>query len=407
MFWRIESTSWMNFYMEVLPIHIIEPSDVEERIDTVDMIRGFALIGIFFVNIPDMWGKGYAFVSGYVGTDSIVRLIYDMLIQTKFYTLFSFLFGLSFYLFMQRAEKKGLRPKKVMMRRLVFLLIFGAIHFYFIWFGDILMTYAINGFLLLLFYGRHARTILISSLCLFGISLYQTPYLTWIQMKTISEMIINSGMIFGSIFDSVPRFQERVDFFIDIQPMSTLKGVPEILSLFLLGLYAGMKGWFTKDGLSERLLVTTQRISLLVSILFFVPMIMNYLSSDVYTPDLVYHYTYLSGKTLAICYLVTLVRIARSIQPSHFRGLVALGRMAFTNYLTQSIITMLLFHLFWSPHAGTWPLWTYTIYAVGVLAVQMAWSMWWLKRYRMGPLEWIWRAGTYGKQPMLRKNKLS
>ena len=88
------------------------------------------------------------------GLDSYIRLFYDMFIQTKFYTIFSFLFGLGFYIFMNRAEAKTDRPKTLFVRRLLILLLFGFLHYVLLWDGDILHSYAIAGFFLLLFYKR-------------------------------------------------------------------------------------------------------------------------------------------------------------------------------------------------------------------------------------------------------------
>jgi uncharacterized protein len=365
-----------------------QPNTIQ-RIELVDIIRGFALLGIFFVNIPDMWGKGYYFVSEYVGSDAFVRLLYDMFIQTKFYTLFSFLFGLSFYFFMQSTAQRGLKPKRLMARRLALLLIFGGLHFFFVWFGDILMSYAVIGFLLLLFYGRKAKTILIWSLILLAISFLILP------LSYYMASITNPDLLNMVLFESVPGWSARVDFFMNYGIAGIISYIPEILGLFLLGLYAGMKGWFTTQGLSDRMLARAQWISLLLTVIIFIPMILNYVSTEVYEPALIYHFTYLSGKTLAVFYLVTFVRVVRAWGAMRFHGLAALGRMAFTNYLTQSIVTMLLLHFVFQ-QASTWPLWTYTLYAILFLSVQMAWSVWWLNRYRMGPLEWLWRKGTYG-----------
>ncbi|MGQ0516765.1 DUF418 domain-containing protein, partial [Bacillus sp. D-CC] len=96
----------------------------------------------------------------YEGIDSYIRLFYDMFIQTKFYTIFSFLFGLGFYIFMSRAEAKTAHPKILFVRRLLILLLFGFLHYVLLWDGDILHTYAIAGFFLFLFYKREPRTIL-------------------------------------------------------------------------------------------------------------------------------------------------------------------------------------------------------------------------------------------------------
>jgi uncharacterized protein len=368
------------------------------RIELIDIIRGFALLGIFFVNIPEMWGKGYAFVSEYVGTDAIVRLLYDMFVQTKFYTLFAFLFGLSFYLFMQSAERKGIRPKAAMARRLALLLFVGSVHFFFIWFGDVLMGYAITGFLLLLFYGRKAKTILTWSFVLLGLAFLVLPLGSWVASVAAPELIDTT------FFSAVPGIQERVDFFFEVGIANLIGFIPEILGLFLLGMYAGMKGWFSGDGLSNSVLARVQWITLGLTVAIFIPMILHYTSVDTYKPGLVMHWIYLSGKTLAVFYLVTLIRIVRVWGASRLSGLASLGKMAFTNYLLQSIITMSIYY-YVTTQVGTWSLAYNALYAVAFLTLQILLSGWWLRHFRMGPFEWVWRAGTYGQLPTIKKEK--
>ncbi|MFE7738135.1 DUF418 domain-containing protein, partial [Bacillus cereus] len=101
-----------------------------ERIHSIDVIRGIAVLGIFLVNWPVIAGVDSRDLSGiYEGIDSYIRLFYDMFIQTKFYTIFSFLFGLGFYIFMSRAEAKTDHPKILFVRRLFILLLFGFLHY--------------------------------------------------------------------------------------------------------------------------------------------------------------------------------------------------------------------------------------------------------------------------------------
>src|SRR6476620_6608453 len=100
-----------------------------ERNHSIDIIREITEFGIFLVNWPVIAGVDSSDITGsYEGIDRYIRLFYDMFIQTKFYTIFSFLFGLGFYIFMQRAETKTDHPKTLFVRRLLILLLFGFIH---------------------------------------------------------------------------------------------------------------------------------------------------------------------------------------------------------------------------------------------------------------------------------------
>lgn len=372
--------------------------DHKERLREVDILRGFAVLGICLVNIPEMLGNGVAFVSDHTGSDAFVRLLYDMLVQTKFYTLFAFLFGLSFYLFMRSAERRGLAAKTLMTRRLLLLLLIGIIHGVVIWFGDVLHTYAILGFILMMFYKRKEKTVLIWSWSLLVLSGLLIISSTLLAIVLVPEELSNS------IFQTIPDMGERINFLLTYSTMNLLLRGPEIMGLFLLGLYAGKKGWFEGEVFSKDSLKRWQRISLLLSILFFIPMVNHYLSNAAYNPNYVYHYTYLSGKSLAIFYLCTLLRLIQAQGEPKFKGFAAVGRMALTNYLTQSMITMLILYVVLR-NAGLWPLWTCFIYSVLLFMLQASWSQVWLRRHGIGPLEWVWRVGTYGKRPSLREQQ--
>ncbi len=360
------------------------------RIGEIDALRGLAVLGICIVNIPEMIGNGISYQSSYSGMDAFVRLLYDMFVQTKFYTLFAFLFGVSFYLFMKRSEEKQLRPYRLMSRRLLLLLAVGIGHAVLLWFGDVLHVYALIGFMLLLFYKRKASTILAWSLSLLGLSVLVHAGLTALAAAFAAEALDEV------LFMEVPSLAERVEFMLTDGIANFFLMLPEIMGLFLLGLYAGKKGWLEKDGMPRKKLLGALRIALPAAVLFWVPMVIEYLSSTSYNTNLVYPYMYLSGKAMAVVYLSLLLLLYRAFGERLFAGLSAVGRMAFTNYLAQTIITVILFQVLMD--ASDWPMWAAFAYAGLLFAVQLAWSRYWLSRFQMGPLEWLWRAGTYGTQ---------
>lgn len=367
---------------------------INERLAQIDIIRGFAVCGIFLVNVPDMIGGGYAFQSAFTGSDAVIRLLYDMFVQTKFYTIFSFLFGISFYLFMQKAEAAGKPPMGLFARRLVVLLGFGLAHAVLLWFGDVLYTYAALGFVLLPFYRRSAQAALIWGACLLG---YYSLHILLSSWGGVS-----GG---GPLFAHAPSMKERFDFLLQYGVMNVLGISTEIFGLFALGLYAGKKGWLTAA--SERSLTVVRYVqwaALLASITLFVPMVRFFMSDPVYKPGMIYHYTYFTGKTMAVFYVCTLLRLMHRFGTGRFIRLANVGRMAFTNYLSQTIVTMGLLLAF--RQATEWPMWAGTVYCCAVLAAQLVCSTLWLQRYKLGPLEWLWRAGTYGTLPALRQSAM-
>jgi len=371
----------------------------QARIELVDIIRGFAVIGIFLVNVPEMLGTGYGFVSEYAGSDALIRLLYDMFVQTKFYTIFAFLFGLSFYLFMQSAERRGLGARKLMARRLLLLAVVGLAHGVLLWYGDILLPYALLGFILLLFHKRSPAATLAWGVSLVGMAALLIFGATWIAVALAPESLSDT------LFLALPDMQDRIDFLLNVASVNYIVIGPEILGLFLLGYYAGQKGWFAGEGgISRSLLARLQWMTLAASIALFIPMVNAYVSDDLYNPNYVYHYTYLSGKTMAVFYVCTLMRLYQTLGSRWFGGLAALGRMAFTNYLMQTLITIVLVYVVWR-QANEWPLWANLLYAVAVLLNQIAWSKQWLRRFSMGPFEWLWRAGTYLQWPPMRTGR--
>jgi len=140
------------------------PVSEGDRIHQLDVIRGFALLGIVLVNMPTflhpmLFLPADALPIQHTRADEWLRLFFNMFIQTKFYTIFSVLFGAGFFLFMHRAEQKGLPIRRLFARRLWVLLGFGMLHLIFLWYGDILHTYALAGGILLWFYRKNRKTV--------------------------------------------------------------------------------------------------------------------------------------------------------------------------------------------------------------------------------------------------------
>ncbi|MGB5270208.1 MAG: heparan-alpha-glucosaminide N-acetyltransferase domain-containing protein, partial [Eudoraea sp.] len=117
----------------------------QSRIEVVDALRGFALLGVLFANIP--YG-GEQPITGIF--DESLTFLMDLLISKKFITIFSILFGFGFYIQMSRAEKSGVNFKSYFLKRMVLLFLIGTIHCFLIWDGDIIMSYAFGGVFLLL-----------------------------------------------------------------------------------------------------------------------------------------------------------------------------------------------------------------------------------------------------------------
>ena len=145
----------------------MSPVKARERIVTLDILRGIALLGVLIANVW-IWFNGLHFLFAdyreklqVLSPDSVAYFGIDLLVNQKAVTTFSFLFGLGFGLQMLRAEEKGVHFPSFFRRRLLGLLLFGVLHAIFLWYGDILMAYAVVGFVLILFRKRADRTLAI------------------------------------------------------------------------------------------------------------------------------------------------------------------------------------------------------------------------------------------------------
>ncbi|MES5894963.1 MULTISPECIES: DUF418 domain-containing protein [Bacillus cereus group] len=379
-----------------------------ERIHSIDIIRGIAVLGIFLVNWPVIAGVDSSEISGiYEGVDSYIRLFYDMFIQTKFYTIFSFLFGLGFYIFMNRAEAKTDRPKTLFVRRLLILLLFGFLHYVLLWDGDILHSYAIAGFFLLLFYKREPRTILIWALVL--LSIFQFLMLiTSIGIALMPRDELGLSLPIMPLEDWMLQIQNRFHAFYSEAIGLSAFMLPETVGLFLLGLYAGKKDIFRRSKELDPKLKKWQIIMFVLTLPMWFFMVRYFLSKQPYDPIYMSAFTMFSGKTLFIFYIFTLMRL---LQKERWQKLLRpfqyVGRMALTNYITHTIVTLLVFGLFCKNYYPA-PLWVGPLFCIGFYTLQIFISRWWLSRYQYGPLEYIWRLGTYGKMmPLKKKSKVS
>ncbi|KFM99151.1 hypothetical protein DJ93_4042 [Bacillus clarus] len=330
-----------------------------------------------------------------------------MFIQTKFYTIFSFLFGLGFYIFMKRAEAKTDHPKTLFFRRLLILLLFGFLHYVLLWDGDILHTYAITGFFLFLFYKREPRTILIWAIVLLSFMQFFTLLGSLLMaLVPLDKLDLSSAVI--PLENWGVHTEERFHSFYSEAIGNSLIMLPETLGLFLLGLYAGKKDIFRRTKELDTKLKKWQIIMFVLTLPMWFIMIHFFIKNQPYTPFSLMGITMISGKTLFIFYIFTLMRLLQKEKWQRLlRPFQYVGRMALTNYISHTIITLIVFGLFFKKYYPV-PLWIGPLFCIAFYTLQIFISHWWLSRYQYGPLEYIWRLGTYGKMmPLKKKSKVS
>ncbi|NRR00740.1 DUF418 domain-containing protein [Brevibacillus sp. RS1.1] len=396
----------------------VAPVAEGERIRQLDGIRGFALLGILLVNMPSflfpiMFLPDAGMVNTHSEIDGWIRLLFNMFVQAKFYTIFSFLFGVGFFLFMHRAESKQLPYRSLFTRRLAVLLIFGLAHLVFLWYGDILHTYALAGFLLLLFYHRQEKTI------------KRWAWTLLIGMQTLSALILAVPENLGSMPDQssliqkaintytngsiIERLQFRLGYEIPVVLPFEFFVILSVFPLFLFGFLAAKRGVFAR---TEEFIPAIRRVwwlalSLSVVLVPMIPLVQfGIVKFPASISVAVQTFVTWSGLSLCAFYITSLLLLYRKESGQRIlKHLEPVGRMALSNYLSQTIIIILVVrvgHLY-----GTSGLALGLVLSLVIFSAQILASRWWLANYQFGPAEWLWRCLTYGKfVPMKRKGGL-
>lgn len=383
------------------------------RIHDVDALRGFALLGIFVVNITFM-------ASAYPGNlvedpafssplDSAARFVVAALFSMKFYLLFSFLFGYSFVLQMEAAKRAGAAFVPRMLRRVVGLFVIGVGHIVILYSGDVLTTYAVICLILLAMYRVRDRTALITAGVMYGVvTLSLVISAAFLDremfMPSHSEALLEAASqtqaMLGSPADIIGHHVAGLDLLV-IQAAS-LQG-PTALAMFLLGMVAARRRFFS--GLTDRsvLLRRIQWVGFGVGLPGGV--LYALLGGD--TNTWATAVSVVTAPLLTAAYVATLVRAMHAPWGRKLRGALApVGRVALTNYLGQSLAGLVLFSGVGLGLAGQISPLILIVLALVVFAVQAAISAWWLQRHRYGPAEYLLRCFTNWSRPGRAKTEM-
>ncbi|MFQ5776594.1 MAG: DUF418 domain-containing protein [Terriglobia bacterium] len=391
----------------------LSPTAPQERVVLLDVLRGFAIFGILLFNMSFFSAPLYLQMAGMEwgsGTgDRATELLIRFFIQGKFYSLFSFLFGLGFAVQMLRAEAKGVRFGPLYRRRLLALLLIGLVHAYLIWMGDILTIYALLGFLLFLFRSRKPKTLLVWAVILLLVPVLLTAGMVAGQAsfgspEDFAILVQNSMKAYSEGSFSEIMAQRAGDaFFVTI---GGLFGGPGIFAMFLLGAYFGRQQLFQDTAsrllLFRRIWLWGLGLGLVGNLIFTISM--EY--ADPTSPSiwmLVGMLGFAFGAPgLCFFYISSFVLLWQNTTwQRRLSPLAAVGRMALSNYLFQSIVCTTIFYSYGLGLYGQVGPALGVGLAVVIYAIQIPLSRWWLGRFKFGPAEWVWRSLTYGQfQPM-------
>jgi len=399
----------------------------KDRIDSLDFIRGIAVMGILAANIV-AFGQPFAaymypdaFLTEHGPTSDWMLVGQYVLIDNKMRGLFTLLFGAGMYLFMERAWARG-STRWLQVWRLAILLVFGLIHFFLIWMGDILLYYALSGFLVVAMLRWSAKTQLGIGLAgylggaLFYAAFVSMPYLiaetsmgeqnVWAESRTAMQEGMDIALADGEIEteltiagDYAGLVEHRLAEH-GTDPLTNLGlFIWETLPLMLIGVALYRLGFFN-GGYSRAGLVRWGWIGLIVGGAM-------YLALGMWVKSVGFTYYAMLAVYVAwspIPQLIMVLGMAAlmvAFSPAWTGWLAervrAAGRAAFTNYLGTSIVMMFLMHGWALGLFGELNRPMLYLLTLGMWVLMLAWSKPWLDRYRYGPLEWLWRCLTYRK----------
>jgi uncharacterized protein len=403
-----------------------------DRILTLDVIRGVAVMGIFSVNVIAfaMIESAYfnpAAYGGHTGANLVLWAANMVVIDGKMRTLFSMLFGASMLLVIERAERAGRSGWWTHCRRMVVLFGFGLVHYYFIWFGDILTLYAVSGLLAFLFRRMEPQklvalgaTFLFANMLLFTSFLYgqyqadiaaHAPGATRKAIEawndglgdfypTAADIAKDKALHLGSYaafaMDNLIHWKSLVN--------NTLPFIADTVGLMLIGM-AGYKSGFLTGEWAGSLYRKIALPAIAVGAVAGLATVAYDLTSHFYSVGIMFAFVVAETPfitVMAVGYAALIILLSRR-NGALTQRIAAAGRCAFTNYLGTSIVATLVFCGWGLGLYGSVERWHAWLLAPVIWTVMLLWSKPWLERFNYGPFEWAWRTLSRGKMQPMRK----
>ncbi len=397
----------------------LSPVPQQERIESIDVLRGFAVLGILVMNIQSFAMIGSAYLNptcfgDLTGVNYTVWFLSHLLADMKFMTIFSMLFGAGIVLSTRRKENTSGGSAGLHYRRMAWLLLFGLLHAYLLWYGDILFTYALCGMIVYLFRKFRATTLIVLGLLVVAVGSaisvlihYSMPH--WppeaIQEleqdwrpnaeKMATEIAAYTGSYLGQFAHRAKAAFFFETFLFLMEFLWRAGGLMLVgMGLHKLGVFSA--GRSTKTYALFILLAVTVGLPLILygvrrnealgwdmKSCFFMGMQFNYWGSLLVSMGWV-------GCIMLLC--------KHGLVRPLTRSLAAVGQMAFTNYILQTVICTFVFYGHGLGLFGRVERRHQILIVFAVFLFQLIASPWWLRRFRFGPLEWLWRSLTYARR---------
>jgi uncharacterized protein len=405
------------------------------RILTLDIVRGVAVMGILAMNIVAFGMPFQAYMNpaafGIEGSaDWASWLLSFILVDGKMRGLFSFLFGASMLLVIEGAEAKGQSAASIHYRRMAWLLVFGLLHLFLVWFGDILASYALIGMIAWFFHGRSNRTLI---RC--GIGLLLMQLLIFSGLSGAAFMLREAATAPGAPAEAIAGWQELEAGFGVLSPaklaselalyrggyggiladrlrddaMAPLSALFmfgwETLAYFLFGM-AALRNGFLRGEWSAAVYRKVALIGFGIGIPAYA-LLAWAIARDGFSVPMVFAVGMAATvpfRPLMVIATAALIILLTRRGGALVERIAAAGRAAFTNYLGTSILMTTLFYGYGAGLYGSLTRAELWIPVVAMWALMLLWSKPWLDRFGYGPLEWLWRSlSRWEVQPMRKR----
>jgi uncharacterized protein len=360
------------------------------------------------------------------GADRWMDAAIYVLVQGKFITLFSLLFGMGFAVMLERANAAGTSGTALYARRLLALLGIGLVHAILVWSGDILLTYALLGFVLLLFFRRTP----LSRLPKWGVAFYLLPLLLVWSMAVFALLAQQDPQAAAEFREGMTAQAQQMAALIDGERQAygsgnyaqavaqratdtgTMLGFivffgPALLGVFLFG------AWFVRSGVIRDSGAHLPLFRRLRNVGFGIGLPLMLWSAWTHPTMSFAEISFgaaaaqsagqIANLLMSLGYMsVIVLAMQQPAWAQRLRWFAPAGRMALTNYLLQSVICTAIFYGYGLGYFEQLPRAWQPLFVIAVFALQVVLSRWWLSRYRHGPMEWLWRWLTYGKRPGMK-----
>ncbi len=402
------------------------PTKQQDRIIILDILRGFAIFGILMVNM--MWFNSP--LASLISANSIwtepadivTRFIISFLFEGKFYVLFSMLFGYGFWLFMKKDSVGRKSMSGVFARRMLILLLFGIVHILLFWPGDILVFYALLGLVLMLFRRVKDKTLIIWAIIFLMIPVLFLGFAVLSTLIPEAKEAIDMAMreqdrVFTAFIDRAMTVYREGSFYeimrMRIEEYSLVLGGVfffhvNIIAMFLIGQYAARKAYIQNVKGNLPFLRQLCLWGFIIGIPANLFGAWASIYADVYNPNpmalAAIFVTAFGGPALTLAYISGIaILLQKGYMVRLSRWLSAVGRMALTNYLMHSIVASLIFMNYGLGLYGKiTPLQGLPLVFI-MFGLQIPFSIYWLKHFRFGPFEWLWRSLTYMKWQQFKR----